>query len=107
MYSNEQAPVTNPGQMPPMPQHQAWILFNDSSMMSKHKYNLLKQISYAPPPPQGNQPIHQQSHPAVDQSGYVPNLPTVPTHEPQPAHQPVAEPPAQEPVAEAQLISFD
>ena len=66
----------------------------------------LKQISYAPP---GGQPMHQ-SHPGqADQSGYVPNLPTVPTHEPQPAHQPVAnqEPPAQEPVAEAQLISFD
>lgn len=86
MYSNEQVPVTNPGQLPPMPQHQ--------------------QISYAPP---GAQPMHQPHPGQADQSGYVPNLPTVPTHEPQPAHQPVAnqEPPAQEPVAEAQLISFD
>ena len=25
MYSNEQVPVTNPGQLPPMPQHQEWI----------------------------------------------------------------------------------
>ena len=51
--------------------------------------------------------MHQPHPVQADQSGYVPNLPTVPTHEP--AHQPVAnqEPPAQEPVAEAQLISFD
>jgi len=90
MYSNEQIPVTNPGQVPPMQQHQ--------------------QISYGPP---GTQPMHQPQHPGqTDQSGYVPNLPTVPTHEPQPSHQqPVANqeapPPAQEPVAEAQLISFD
>ena len=53
--------------------------------------------------------MHPQHPRQTDQSGYVPNLPTVPTHEPQPAHQPVVnqEPPAQEPVAEAQLISFD
>ena len=63
--------------------------------------------------PPGTQPMHQPQHPGqTDQSGYVPNLPTVPTHEPQPSHQqPVANqeapPPAQEPVAEAQLISFD
>ena len=25
MYSNEQVPVTNPGQLPPMQQHQEWI----------------------------------------------------------------------------------
>lgn len=87
MYSNEQVPVTNPGQMPPIPQHQ--------------------QTSYAPP---RGQPMHQPHPIQTEQSGYVPNLPTVPTHEPQPAHQPGManqEPSAQEPVAEAQLISFD
>lgn len=87
MYSNEQVPVTNRGQMPPIPQHQ--------------------QISYAPP---RGQPMHQPHPIQTEQSGYVPNLPTVPTHEPQPADQPGManqEPSAQEPVAEAQLISFD
>ncbi len=54
--------------------------------------------------------MHQPHAIQTEQSGYVPNLPTVPTHEPQPAHQPGManqEPSAQEPVAEAQLISFD
>ena len=50
--------------------------------------------------------MHQPHPGQADQSGYVPNLPTVPTHEPQPAHQPVAnqEPPAQEPPPLRQLV---
>ena len=109
MYSNEQVPVTNPGQLPPIPQHQEWILDLFPVYINfYYDYMIIheKQISYAPP---GGQPMHQPHPGQADQSGYVPNLPTVPTHEPQPAHQPVAnqEPPAQEPVAEAQLISFD
>lgn len=62
----------------------------------------IQHMSHVQPIPQHHQPV-QPAHGQTDPN-YVTNLPTVPTHEPQsaPQHQPTPEP-----VAEAQLISFD